>query len=208
MRASLSLRMVALLAAALLTLVAVLVLVLVPAQLDRVAGERAERLSYRMTAALAGLPDIIAPAHHAALRTMLTTLALDPDVRVALLVDGEGGVLIDAARRHEGRPLAQALSAEALAAVQSAGSRRAGQVVAVSGNALLAAYPVTLADGGSTLRPSTAGTLVLDYDLSAARRAAYGYASGQIGALALVALALGAIIQRVLDREVTQPLAR
>ncbi|MEQ8659470.1 MAG: PAS domain-containing protein, partial [Gammaproteobacteria bacterium] len=208
MSLSLRTRLAVLVLLALVAITTVLVIVLVRGEVREVARERAALLAHGLTVGQTAIADDLLTENYADVRNMLGTMALDPEVRFAALIDEHDRVLIDIGRKHEGKSLAAVLPQDALVLVARVRARLTAEVRRISNGELIAMSPVALGRNNGDLRNGRVGLLVLCAGDRVALAQAYERSALEIAAITFIVLVLLALIYLVLSRDVARPLGR
>ncbi len=208
MTRSLRSRLAALVLTALVCISAVLVIVLVRGDARQVERERAALLVQGLTIGQAAIADDLLVEDYARARGFLATLALDPQVRFAALVDDDDRIIVHVGRRHENKRLDEVLPADALPLVARVRARLTAEVRRISNGELIAMSPVALGGNGVRLRSGRVGLLILCSGDRAALAQAYARTAVEVSAITLIVLVLLLLIYFVLERDVSRPLER
>jgi len=208
MNRSLRTRLAVLVLTALVCITAVLVIVLVHGDARQVERERAALLVQGLTIGQAAIADELLVEDYAKARGFLATLALDPQVRFAALVDEDDRIIVHVGRRHENKRLEEVLPADALPLVARVRARLTAEVRRISNGELIAMSPVALSGNGVRLRSGRVGLLILCSGDRAALARAYARTGVEVTAITLIVLVLLLLIYFVLERDVSRPLER
>lgn len=208
MTRSLRSRLAALVLTALVCITAVLVIVLVRGDARQVERERAALLVQGLTIGQAAIADDLLVEDYARARGFLATLALDPQVRFAALVDDDDRIIVHVGRRHENKRLEDVLPADALPLVARVRARLTAEVRRISNGELIAMSPVALGGNGVRLRSGRVGLLIMCSGDRAALARAYARTAVEVSAITLIVLVLLLLIYFVLERDVSRPLER
>ena len=190
MTRSLRSRLAALVLTALVCITAVLVIVLVRGDARQVERERAALLVQGLTIGQAAIADDLLVEDYARARGFLATLALDPQVRFAALVDDDDRIIVHVGRRHENKRLEDVLPADALPLVARVRARLTAEVSRISNGELIAMSPVALGGNGVRLRSGRVGLLILCSGDRAALARAYARTAVEVSAITLIVLVL------------------